>query len=57
MVRGHGILDKYTIGLSALSSLWIRRIMILKPTLELLTDAKRPGGILKGGRLEIGVTG
>ena len=23
--------------------------MILKPTLELLTDAKRPGGILKGG--------
>ena len=31
--------------------------MSAKSTPELLTDAKRPGGILKGGRLEIGVTG
>ena len=29
----------------------------LNPIPELLTDAQRPGGVLRGGRLEIGVMG
>ena len=40
-----------------LKQLKIKTTMSAKSISEHLTDAKRPGGVLRGGRLEIGVTG